>query len=91
MADHVWMERLHKVAAGYSMQVEQHKAFRRLVATRVGPGWPRALETQASRDTPGGWNSAAKRLHDAIVAEQHAEATAANVPDTLPDDWEPTA
>lgn len=68
MPNHVWMERLRAAAARHSMRIEINRVHRQLWAIRTGPGFPRRLNTTASRDTPGGWNSAAKRLHDAILA-----------------------
>lgn len=66
MPDHIWMDRLHEAAARHSMRIEINRAHRQLWAIRTGPGTPRRLNTTASRDTPGGWNSAARRLHNAI-------------------------
>jgi hypothetical protein len=63
------MARLQAIAAKHSMRIEINKRFRTLNAIRTGPGHPPRFTTRASRDTPGGWNTAARRLHDAIAAE----------------------
>jgi hypothetical protein len=62
------MARLELVADQHSMRIETNKRFRTLTAIRTGPGFPPRITATATRDTPGSWNNAAKRLHDSILA-----------------------